>query len=245
MDDQIFQIERKRLADQVADRLIELIAEGRLKPGDRLPSETELMRQFQVGRSSIREAVGALSLIGLVTVKPGQGTHVADFSVEGDAKRIGLIGIGREKIREIVEARIELECIIVRLAAERASAGDIADIRASHDRLRQAMSRHEDPTSADLEFHLAVARACRNSVLIRFLMELRQPIWHWMKQKAKYDWGYAQVYDQHEAILRAIEQRDAKTAEEAVKSHLRSAGERLITSIHEGEAEPPAPSSSR
>jgi GntR family transcriptional repressor for pyruvate dehydrogenase complex len=107
------------------------------------------------------------------------------------------------------------------------------------------MSRHEDPTSADLEFHLAVARACRNSVLIRFLMELRQPIWHWMKQKAKYDWGYAQVYDQHEAILRAIEQRDAKTAEEAVKSHLRSAGERLITSIHEGEAEPPAPSSSR
>ena len=108
MADQVFQIERKRLADQVADQLMALIAEGQLKPGDRLPSELELMKQFQVGRSSIREAIGALSLIGLVTVKPGQGTHVADFSAEGEGNRIGLIGIGQEKISELVESRREL-----------------------------------------------------------------------------------------------------------------------------------------
>ena len=91
MTEPLFQVERRRLADQVADQLMALIADGKLKPGDRLPSELELMKQFQVGRSSIREAIGALSLIGLVTVKPGQGTHVADFSPEGDANRIGLI----------------------------------------------------------------------------------------------------------------------------------------------------------
>ncbi len=231
MAEQLFQIERKRLADQVAERLMALIAEGRLQPGDRLPSELELMKQFQVGRSSIREAIGALSLIGLVTVKPGQGTHVADFSAEGEAKRIGLIGIGREKINELVEARIELECVIVRLAAERATDEEIAEIRSKHEQLKEALSRDDEPITADLEFHLAVARSCHNSVLIRFLMELRQPIWHWMKQKAKYDWGYAPVYDQHEAILQAIENRDGIQAEKALKAHLRSAGERLINTM--------------
>lgn len=229
MNEQIFQIERKRLADQVADQLMSLIADGELKPGDRLPSELELMKQFQVGRSSIREAIGALSLIGLVTVKPGHGTHIADFSVEGDSKRIGLIGIGREKIREIVEARIELECVIVRLAAERASKNDVDEIKNKHSDLKKALDKHEKPIIADLEFHLAVAKSCHNSVLIRFLMELRQPIWHWMEQKAKYDWGYAKVYEQHEAILQAIEQKNGKKAEKAIKLHLRSAGERLIT----------------
>lgn len=231
MNEQVFQVERRRLADQVADQLMALIADGQLKSGDRLPSEQDLMKQFQVGRSSIREAIGALSLIGLVTVKPGQGTHVADFSVEGDSKRIGLIGIGKEKIRELVEARIELECIIVRLAAERASEEDIAEIRNKHNQLKDALSNHEEPINSDLEFHLAVAKSCYNSVLIRFLMELRQPIWHWMQQKAKYDWGYAQVYDQHEAIVKAIEQKNGKLAEEALKSHLQSAGERLISTI--------------
>lgn len=231
MAEQLFQIERKRLADQVADQLMELIADGRLKPGDRLPSELELMKQFQVGRSSIREAIGALSLIGLITVKPGQGTHVADFSAEGIGKRIGLIGIGREKISELVEARIELECAIVRLAAERATEVDLAEIRSKHEKLKMALSKDDEPITSDLEFHLAVARSCHNSVLIRFLMELRQPIYHWMKQKAKYDWGYAPVYDQHEAIVKAIENRDGDRAEEALKSHLRSAGERLITAM--------------
>ena len=231
MAEKVFQVERKRLADQVADQLMALIADGHLNPGDRLPSELELMKQFQVGRSSIREAIGALSLIGLVTVKPGQGTHVADFSVDGDAKRIGLIGLGKERIRELVEARIELECVIVHLAAERASEDDIAEIRNKQHQLKDALSRHEEPITSDFEFHLAVARACHNSVLVRFLLELRQPIWHWMRQKAKYDWGYAHVYDQHEAIVRAIEQKNGKLAEKALRSHLQSAGDRLITSI--------------
>ena len=83
MHNQTFQLKRKRLADQVADHLMALIAGGELKPGDRLPPEPELMKQFQVGRSSIREAIGALSLVGLVSVKAGQGTHVTGFSGHG------------------------------------------------------------------------------------------------------------------------------------------------------------------
>ncbi len=231
MDKPLFHIERKRLADQVADQLLAKIADGTFKPGDKLPSETELMRQFNVGRSSIREAIGALSLVGLVSVRPGQGTSVNHFSGKTRAKPVGLLGIGRDKIEELVEARIELECVIVRLAAERATLEDLALIREKHDMLKEALGRKTEPIKSDLAFHLAVAGACHNSVLIRFMSEMRQPIRHWMRQKAKYDWGYDQVYEQHEIILQAIEAGDRAAAEKALKSHLLSTGERLIAAI--------------
>jgi len=234
MDRQRYQVDRKRLADQVADQLMAMIADGRLNPGDKLPSEPELMRQFNVGRSSIREAIGALSLLGLLRVRPGRGTSVNHFSGESQAKPFGMLGllaISRDKIKELVEARIELECVIVRLAAERATSEDIGLIREKQGQLKEALKEKSEPIESDLAFHLAVSKACHNSVLIRFMSEMRQPIHHWMSQKAKYDWGYDKVYEQHDIILKAIEAGDQVRAEQAVKSHLSSTGERLIAAI--------------
>ncbi|MCB2215868.1 FadR/GntR family transcriptional regulator [Desulfofustis glycolicus] len=231
MADTTVPLHRKRLADQVADRLMSMIAEGVWQPGDRLPPEPELMKQFQVGRSSIREAVGALSLIGLVTVRPGQGTHVAPFSAGDQRRSIGLLGIGRDKIRELVEARLELECTIVRLAAARATTEDLETIREAHLSLRIALQNGESPIAQDLAFHLAVAGACHNSVLIRFLKEMRQPIRSWMEQKARHSWGYDRVFEQHETIITAIEHGNGATAEQALKSHLHATSERLVTAI--------------
>jgi GntR family transcriptional regulator, transcriptional repressor for pyruvate dehydrogenase complex len=224
-------LQRKRLADQVADRLMSMIAEGVWKPGDRLPPEPELMKQFQVGRSSIREAVGALSLIGLVTVRPGQGTHVAPFSTDDHRRPVGLLGIGRDRIRELVEARLELECTIVRLAAERATTEDLETIKEAHRALRVTLENGESPINQDLAFHLAVAGACHNSVLIRFLREMRQPIRSWMEQKARHSWGYDQVFEQHETIIEAIASGSGSAAEQALKSHLLATSERLVTAI--------------
>jgi GntR family transcriptional repressor for pyruvate dehydrogenase complex len=226
-----FQVERKRLADQVADTLMDMIGNGTFSPGDRLPSEPELMRQFNVGRSSIREAVGALSLVGLLTVRPGQGTHVADFSPDNRLKSMGLLGIGREKVCELVEARIELETVIVRLAAERATAEDLAAITKSHAALKASLIDKTEPIEADLDFHMAVARANHNSVLIKFFSEMRQTIRYWMEEKARYDWGYEQVHEQHETIVMAIKTGNARRAEDALKAHLQSTGEKLVASM--------------
>lgn len=234
MTEQIFQVERKRLAGQVADHLMALIADGSLKPGDKVPSEPELMRRFQVGRSSIREAIGALSMVGLLSVKPGQGTHVTDFQGDNCTRPISLLGIGHEKIQELIEARIELECVIVRLAAERASAEDLDLIREKHCLLQYALDHHAEPMKADLAFHFAVAKSSHNAVLIRFLLEMRQPIQQWMEQKAKFDWGYDMVYEQHEEIFQAIAARNPVQAVEATRSHLESTGERLVAAILSG-----------
>lgn len=223
-------IERRRLADQVADRLMHLIAEGTFKAGDRLPSEPQLMRQFRVGRSSIREAVGALSLLGLVTVRPGQGTHVAPFPSEKGAGLCGLLALGPGKVRELVEARVELEGALARLAAKRASAAELAEIRRQHLNLKNTGASGQ-LINADLAFHTALAKASHNSVLITFFSEIALPVKHWMEQKARFDWGYDQVFEQHREILEALENRDADGAETALKHHLLSTGEKLAAAL--------------
>jgi GntR family transcriptional repressor for pyruvate dehydrogenase complex len=231
-------IQRKRLSDQIIDNLISMIASGELKPGDKLPPEPALMEQFGVGRSSIRQAIGALELIGLVTVRPGHGTHVTNSNDKVQAKSIGwsLLTIGHEKIRELVEARVELEQAIVKLAAERATAEEIAEIKAQQKKLKEAKRSGRKLIRADLGFHIALAKASQNSVLLRFLSELRQPMRHWMEQKARYDWGYDQVIEQHEAILSAIEARDSETAQSAMRIHVETAGEKLVSAILETES---------
>lgn len=228
-----FKIQRKRLSDQIIESLIAMMANGELKPGDKLPPEPQLMDQFGVGRSSIREAIGALELIGLITVRPGHGTHIIDSPDKVQSTSIGLslIAIGHDKIRELVEARFELEQVIVRLAAERATKEDITEIKAHQKKLTAAIKSGQKLIYADLGFHTALAKASHNSVLMRFLNELRQPMRNWMEQKAKYDWGYDQVIEQHETILNAIEARDPETAQSAMRIHLEMAGEKLVSAI--------------
>ena len=228
-----FRIQRKRLSDQIIENLIAMIASGELKPGEKLPPEPQLMDQFGVGRSSVREAIGALELIGLITVRPGHGTHIADSPEKAQSKTIGLslLAIGQDKIRELVEARIELEQIIVRLVTERATEEDIAKIRDMQTKLTKAVKNKQKFIDTDLGFHTALAKASHNRVLVRFLNELRQPIRHWMKPKAKYDREYNLVIEQHETIIKAIEARDSAAAQSAVCKHLELAGEKLIKTI--------------
>lgn len=232
-------IERKRLSDQIIESIIAMIAGGELKPGDKLPPEPQLMEQFGVGRSSIREAFGALELIGLITVRPGHGTHVTESPDKVQPKSIGmsLIAIGHDKIRELVEARLELEEVIVRLAAERATAEDLDEIRAHHKKLRAAGKSVAKLIAADLAFHAALAKASHNSVLVRFLGELRQPVHNWMEQKTKYDRGYDHVIVEHATIIDAVEKRNPQAAQDAMRKHLEKAGAKLVAAILEANSE--------
>jgi GntR family transcriptional repressor for pyruvate dehydrogenase complex len=233
-----FKIQRKRLTDQIIESLIAMIASGELKPGDKLPPEPQLMERFGVGRSSIRVAIGALELIGLLKVRPGYGTHITDSTEKAQSKSIGLslITIGHEKIRELVEARVELEQDIVKLAAKRATKEDIDEIKDQQKKMKSAKKSGPKLIAADLGFHTALAKASHNSVLLKFLSELRQPMRHWMEQKAKYNWGYDRVVEEHETILKAIEARDPETAQSAMRAHVEVAGEKLVSAILETES---------
>ena len=228
-------VERKRLTDQIIDQLTSMIADGRFKPGDKLPPEPVLMEQFGVGRSSLREAVGALSLIGILTVRPGRGTHVSASAGESLSKpfRWGMFISWREKLHEFIEARINLEQVLVGMAAERATEAEIEEIKSSHNLLKGSKVTKRKVIQADLVFYMSIAKASHNSVLARFLEELRQPVKNWMEQKASFFGGYDEVFEQHDRILEAIQARDPGKAQKAIKEHLESAGEMLTAALME------------
>lgn len=233
-------IERKHLKDQIIDQLIAMIADGKLKPGDKMPSETALMEQFGVGRSSLREAIGALSLIGMLTVRPGHGTHVASSEEEpllSKPLRWGMFMGWQEKLHEFIEARITIEQTLVGMAAERATEEDLAEIRRGLNMLKSLKLTKRKAIQADLVFHTAIANASHNSVLARFLEELRQPVKNWMEQKASLFGGYDRVYEQHEKILDALQARDPVMAKKAMREHLEAVGERLTAALLERRAQ--------
>jgi len=231
-------IERKRLTDQIIDQVTAMIESGKFKPGDKLPPEPVLMEQFGVGRSSLREAIGALSLIGMLSVRPGRGTHVAAQAGDAASKplRWGMFLSWREKLHEFVEARIALEETLVGMAAQRASEEDIEEIRRCHGLLKGTRTTGRKAIQADLVFHMAIANASHNSILARFLEELRHPVRNWMEQKGSLVGGYDRVYDQHDAILTAILARDPVGAQRAMRAHLESVGERLTAALLERRA---------
>jgi GntR family transcriptional repressor for pyruvate dehydrogenase complex len=224
-------IQRRRVTDQIIDNIVSMIASGKLKRGDKLPCEHALMKQFGVGRSSLREAVGELSLVGLLSVRPGHGTHVTVSPDAFLAKPLGwnMLITGHDKIHELIEARLILEEAMIGLAAERATEDDIAEIRYHQARLKASMRPGQRSVKADLAFHTAIAKASHNIALTRFFSELRQPVRHWMEQKASVIEGYHLVAEQHDEILRAIEAHDVERARSALRNHLRSTSEKLVS----------------
>jgi GntR family transcriptional regulator, transcriptional repressor for pyruvate dehydrogenase complex len=230
-------IERKRLTDQIIEHLLTMISEGRFAPGDRLPPEHLLMKEFGVGRSSLREAVGALSLIGLLNVSPGRGTQVNLASGDFLTKplRWGMLMMERNRIHELIEARIALEQALVGMAAERATEEDIKEIRHCHEQMRAAKKSKSKTIQADFIFHIALANAAHNSVLSKFLTELRLPVLHWMEKKASAigEYDHQVILKQHDAILKAVESHDINRAQVALHRHLESVKDQLTTLLVE------------
>jgi GntR family transcriptional repressor for pyruvate dehydrogenase complex len=117
------------------------------------------------------------------------------------------------------------------MAAERAGDADIEEIRLGLQLLKTSKLTKRKAIHADLVFHMAIANASHNSVLARFLEELRQPVRSWMEQKASLFGGYDQVFEQHEKVLQAILARDPAKARKAMRDHLTAVGERLTAAL--------------
>lgn len=226
------QLKRKRLTDQIVDQLVSSIASGRLKKGDKLPSEHQLMEQFGVGRSTIREAVGALLLTGMLVRRAGRGTYISVSSAEFLSKTLTWgIYMGYERIEELVEARIVLERAIAGLAATRAKEVDIAELRREFDRMKSAWKKNQKTAlvQADLSFHFALAKAGKNARLSAFLSELRHLMLLWIKQTmgSRSTHDLQNVIKDHGDILDAVEGHDVERAQSALRRHLETSANNL------------------
>src|SRR5438067_7384292 len=161
-------VRKVRRYEQVAEQIRKLIASGALKAGDKLPSERDLCRTLGVGRSSIRDAVRTLEVMGILEPRQGHGTLVRDLSA--DALVVPLASVltrKRELVSELLDVRRMIEPGLAARAARNATPEEIGHLEDILRRHEEKLRRGQSTMDEDSDFHYAIARAARNSVLLK------------------------------------------------------------------------------
>ncbi len=218
-------IERQKVYELIADQLLRRIGERQLHPGDSLPTERELTHAFRAGRSSVREALRMLESKGVIENR-GNGT----FVVSGYANPLNssvqlLLSLDQATMLDVYELRRILECEAAGLAAERHTDSHLALMDAAIEEMAAALAS-DDPSrgaryiDADLRFHLAIAEATRNGVVLHTMDALRGVIRRALMSIFLVPESPERSFEQHRAIRTAIAARDATEAREAMRAHL-------------------------
>jgi GntR family transcriptional repressor for pyruvate dehydrogenase complex len=205
----------------VVRQLHQLIDAGKLKAGDRLPSERELAETFRVSRSSVREAIKALENEGLVITRPGSGTFITAVNVEAIIPQLAsLLSRGKDALLDLFEMRCMVEPSIAALAAERATPADILRLKEIYTEQEQQLKRDTFAVESDAAFHLTIGRATHNAALQRLvasIVEMLKPI----REKSLQTPSRAhKSLASHREILVAIERHDPELARQAMQQHI-------------------------
>lgn len=217
-------ISRSRVYSQVARQLHTRIVR-KLKPGDLLPPERELVKKFRVSRSSVRDAIRSLEAVGLVEPRQGVGTVVREVSAGGAATPVASALLEKRKeINDLLDVRNIIEPALARRAALHASARHIAEMQAILARQEEKVRRGEPAIDEDSAFHYTIALAADNSVMIkvvRVLMDLlRETRERWSQGQGRAE----KSLDAHFRIVAALQRGDASAAEAAMRQHLSEIG---------------------
>ncbi len=220
-EDALRPLKRGRLYEQVADRLRELIDVQGLRPGDRLMSERDLASRLGVSRTSVRQALTALEVLGLIDVRHGGGVFLAEQPASMQPSIAGELAQHPEQMPAVAEVREAIETQTARLAARRRNENDVLAMRGALDVMRLAIAEEQDPAVADAAFHNAIVAAARNPLLAHLWEELAAPIDRTRRASLSRPGRPANSLSNHEAILAAIARGDEEGASRAMRAHLR------------------------
>jgi len=217
-------IRRRKLYEEVAQRIEEMIRAGRFAPGDQLPSEREIMEELGVGRSAVREAMLSLQKMGLASVKSGERARVTAPTAQvlvselSGAARLLLAQEGG--VRRFQEARALFEIGLARAAAQVATPQDIAQLKQALDLNRRALEGEGDFMRTDVAFHFAVATIPRNAIFTAMYNAVVEWLTEQREISGRAPMSSELAYAAHERIFEAIAAHDPIRAEDAMQEHL-------------------------
>ncbi len=227
------QVQSQKYYLQIVNQIRTLIAEGKLKEGERLPAERVLAQQFGTSRASIREALSALEILGLVEAKSGQGNFIRSEGLSSTLEGESLTELLREHSPyEIFESRLEIEPSLAGLAAQRASAGEreeLLGILETLNRIGRELeadpARVDDYMEEDRKLHLKIGQCAHNSVLHMVFAAVNQMMterhWRVLKSKGVFQEGNIRKYErEHNSIVRAICEGRAEAARKEMRRHI-------------------------
>ncbi|MCP8969403.1 FadR/GntR family transcriptional regulator [Ectobacillus ponti] len=215
-------IQTKKIYEQIFDIIHQRIQEGSLKPGDKLPSSWQLAEQFQVGRSAVREALSALRARGLIEVRQGEGTFVKAPEPAAAAMPLHqMLLMKHQDLMDLLEVRKVLEVGVVRGAALRRTDADLAVMKAWLDEGQQHLGDEKASEWADLQFHMAMAKAAHNNTLLELMNRVLEAVHETRRVALHGERATAEdLVQQHQDIFAAIARQDVQGAEEALLRHL-------------------------
>lgn len=215
------QLQKHNLVELVTQRIAEWLEDGKLKPGDRVPSEQELSELFGVARNVIREAIVALKANGLINVRHGKGTFVSDAPVALLTRRIRRIGnAANVSLRHVWEMRLIIETEVARIAAQRRTVDDLGSMEEALGRMKQAVERGELGTREDEEFHFYLVQATQNPVLEDLVFGLTGIIRSARVEALMQPGNPLQAIEEHKAILAEVRNAKSDAAALAMQRHI-------------------------
>jgi GntR family transcriptional repressor for pyruvate dehydrogenase complex len=221
-------IRRNKVYEEVARRLERLIAE-RMKPGDMLPPERELAENFGVSRSSVRDAIRRLELVGMVEPRQGSGTVVREISTDKVINPLTTVLVQKRKlVVELLDVRKMLEPPLASRAASHASANDIAELEDILRRQDEKLRRGDPAIEEDNEFHYTIALASDNSVVLKVLDVLMDLLRETRERALQVEGRPQKSIAGHRRILAAIKRHDPLAAELAMRRHIEEVSEIVL-----------------
>jgi len=234
-------IKSTRIYEEIVRQVKQLISEGKLKPGDRLPPERDLSEKFMVSRTSVREALRALQSRGLIEIRAGEGAFIRGISVDDLIEPLALVILPhREAVGELFEARRLIEPAIAALAARRATREELAEMERILEEQTKEVAQGRTGVAQDTALHSAIANSAHNRAITRIVSALMDLLTQSREESLLTPGRPTRSNEDHRRILEAIKQRDEVAAHRAMLDHL-IAVERLVMGAHRDEPARPQP----
>lgn len=220
-----FKVRTVKIYEEIAEHIKQQILDGKLKPGDKLPSDKELCQLYSVGRSTVREALSALKFMGLIESRQGEGSTVSKVNPEDIAMPdfTGLL-LSDKAILELMEARKLLETSIVKLAANKRVDQDLRKLQDIIAQMETNLLTDNESEREDMLFHQTIAHATQNSIVVRLLDTISEQMEKAMKEIRRMGFSNPSsaniILKDHKEIYKAIADQDPVKAEKAMTSHL-------------------------
>jgi GntR family transcriptional regulator, transcriptional repressor for pyruvate dehydrogenase complex len=210
-----------QLTMQVVDHVRQLVANGELKPGDRLPPERELARKLKISRSSLRAGIGFLAAMGVLKSRHGAGTFVATGPPALDSSSLTVLGALHGFLPwQMFEARLVIEASVAGLAAERATGEHIAELAEEVAEMYASMDDPQEYLIHDIRFHRTIARASGNPILGALMETITASLYDTRRMTVDNSVDLKESAEFHREIFRAIRSRNPQSAKHAMEQHL-------------------------
>lgn len=215
-------VSRTSLSERVAIEIMRMISTSQWKEGEKLPSEAELCKAFQVGRSTLREALKSLAFVGVVRGRPGEGTYVVGGPTKFIDRVLAQGQLNTEKdVNDLCETRIALETELAALCAERRTAENLQDLESLMQRMQGPLPEGEKQfLDLDVMFHLSIAAGSKNPLLTQLLQTIRGQLQELIMRSLQIPGSRDVACAEHSAIFDAIRQRNQHKARNAMRHHL-------------------------